>query len=149
MQPLASFYIEIHLEMSTLITEKVILQQVFANLIGNVIKQHTRADGCVKISIRDLGKYSEFTVSDDGSDIRVEYHNSILAILPTLEALGYAPPLAIGKKTRAWDWRSSKKLSQHKEVQLLSSQYRDQKVHLMLLGLSELLIKSAQAYGTP
>lgn len=85
LQPPASFHIEIQPGMPTLVTKKVPLQQVFANLIGNAIHHHTRVDGHVKISVRDLGKYYEFTVADDGPGIPVEYHNKIFVIFQTLE----------------------------------------------------------------
>jgi PAS domain S-box-containing protein len=85
LQPPATFHIEIQPGMPTFVTKKVPLQQVFANLIGNAIHHHTRADGHVKIAVRDLGKYYEFTVADDGPGIPVEYHSKIFVIFQTLE----------------------------------------------------------------
>ncbi|BAT54860.1 PAS/PAC Sensor Signal Transduction Histidine Kinase [Nostoc sp. NIES-3756] len=64
------------------ITERHQIEEV---LISNAINHHTRADGRVKISVRDLGKYYEFTVADDRTGIPVEYHNKIFVIFLTLE----------------------------------------------------------------
>ncbi|MBD2253544.1 PAS domain-containing sensor histidine kinase [Nostoc parmelioides] len=85
LQPPASFHIEIQPKMPTLVTKRVPLQQVFANLIENAIEHHTRIDGRVKISVRDLGKYYEFSVEDDGPGIPVEYQDKVFVIFQTLE----------------------------------------------------------------
>lgn len=85
LQPPPNFHIEIQSGMPTFITKKVPLQLVFTNLIDNAIHHHTRANGHVKISVRDLGNYYEFTVADDGTGIAVEYHNKIFASCQPLE----------------------------------------------------------------
>ncbi|ABA21182.1 PAS/PAC sensor signal transduction histidine kinase [Trichormus variabilis ATCC 29413] len=85
LQPPASFQIQIQPKMPTLVTKRVPLQQVFANLIENAIEHHTGVDGRVKISVRDLGKYYEFSVEDDGPGIPVEYHDKVFVIFQTLE----------------------------------------------------------------
>ncbi|MBD2347153.1 ATP-binding protein [Anabaena subtropica] len=85
LQPPATFQIEIQPEMPTFFTKKVPLQQVFANLIDNAIQHHSRTDGRVKISVRDLGKYYEFSVADDGPGIPLEYQDKVFVIFQTLE----------------------------------------------------------------
>ena|GEM_PF-5872554 len=39
--------------------------QVFTNLLSNAIKHHDRPDGKIKISVKDLGRCYQFSVTDD------------------------------------------------------------------------------------
>jgi len=67
--------------------ERVPLQQVFMNLIGNAVK-HTRAvrpDAAVRVDWRDTGSTLEFAVSDNGPGIAPQYHERIWSIFQTLE----------------------------------------------------------------
>lgn len=84
--PPSTFTIEVAPGMPILTTKRLPLQQVFSNLIGNGIKHHDRADGYVKISVEDKGKFYEFAISDDGPGIAPEYHEKIFVIFQTLEA---------------------------------------------------------------
>ncbi|WP_009630260.1 PAS domain S-box protein [Synechocystis sp. PCC 7509] len=84
--PPPSFTVEIAPNMPTLVTERLPLEQVFSNLIGNAIKHHPRPDGKVQVFCQDLGTTYEFTVADDGKGIAPEYHEKIFGIFQTLEA---------------------------------------------------------------
>jgi signal transduction histidine kinase len=78
--------IEVPLDMPTVNAERVPLQQVFLNLIGNAVK-HTRverSDVIVRIDWRNLGNAFEFSVSDNGHGIDPEYHERIWGIFQTL-----------------------------------------------------------------
>lgn len=66
-------------------TEKIRLQQVFANLISNAVKHHDRPDGTVEISARESGEFYEFSVADDGPGIAPEYHEKVFVIFQTLK----------------------------------------------------------------
>jgi PAS domain S-box-containing protein len=73
-------------QMPTLNAERVPLQQVFLNLIGNAVK-YTRAerpDPVIRIDWRDAGNAFEFSVSDNGPGIEPEYHERIWGIFQTL-----------------------------------------------------------------
>ncbi len=84
--PPKEFTIEVVGEMPILITEKIPLQQVFSNLISNAVKHHNRSDGKVAITVEELDKFYEFTVTDDGKGITEQYHDKIFVIFQTLEA---------------------------------------------------------------
>ncbi|MBH8574159.1 PAS domain S-box protein [Nostocaceae cyanobacterium CENA369] len=86
LQPPATFSIEVGPEMPIFLTKRFPLQQVFANLIENAIKHHSRLDGRVKISVQDQGRYYKFTVADDGPGIAAEYQDKVFVIFQTLEA---------------------------------------------------------------
>jgi signal transduction histidine kinase len=86
LDPPKSFSIEIMPEMPTLYTKRLMLSQVFANLIGNGIKHHGRSDGRIRVSSQDLGNFYEFEVADDGPGIAPEYHDKIFTIFQTLNS---------------------------------------------------------------
>lgn len=66
--------------------ERVPLQQVFMNLIGNALKyakgKHTR----VRVAAEDLGHAHRFLVTDNGPGIAPEFHARIWGLFQTLEA---------------------------------------------------------------
>jgi signal transduction histidine kinase len=86
LNPSSEFAIVISPTMPTLKGRKILLQQVFANLINNAIKHHHRDHGKVEISVRDSEHFYEFSVTDDGPGIAREYHDQIFAIFQTLES---------------------------------------------------------------
>jgi PAS domain S-box-containing protein len=94
--PPESFTVDIAPEMPVLVTRRVLLRQVFANLISNAIKHNDRPDGYIKISVEDRGEAYEFAVADNGPGISPEYHNKIFAIFQTLEARDTKESTGIG-----------------------------------------------------
>ncbi len=94
--PPATFTIEIEPGMPTFKTKRLPLQQVFTNLISNAITHHHRPDGHVKISVKELKDYYEFTVADDGPGIAPEFHEKIFVIFQTLEARDRKESTGIG-----------------------------------------------------
>jgi PAS domain S-box-containing protein len=81
--PPSTFKIIISPDLPTLNTKRLLLSQVFANLIGNSIKHHDRPDGLIHVSGQDRGNFYEFVVSDDGPGIAPEYHNKIFMVFQT------------------------------------------------------------------
>ncbi len=80
------FVIHVAENMPVLETERIRLQQVFANLIGNAIKHHDRPEGRVEVTVREAGDFFEFSIADDGPGIASEYHQKIFVIFQTLKA---------------------------------------------------------------
>jgi light-regulated signal transduction histidine kinase (bacteriophytochrome) len=72
--------------MPTLMTERLPLEQVFANLISNGIKHNQRPNGQVVISVQDQQDFYEFAVADNGPGIAPEFHDKVFLIFQTLEA---------------------------------------------------------------
>jgi signal transduction histidine kinase len=66
------------------LAEKLPLQQVFQNLIGNALK-HGGDGVVVEISARDAGNFWEFRVADNGPGIAAEFHDRIWSIFQTLQ----------------------------------------------------------------
>jgi PAS domain S-box-containing protein len=68
-----------------LITERVPLETVLRNLIGNAAKHHDNpAQGCVQISARLIDSFVEFAVADNGPGIDPAFHDRIFDIFQTL-----------------------------------------------------------------
>jgi light-regulated signal transduction histidine kinase (bacteriophytochrome) len=65
-------------------TERLPLQQVFQNLIGNAVKHGGRGVR-VEISAGDAGEFWEFRVADNGPGIPAEFHDRIWGIFQTLQ----------------------------------------------------------------
>lgn len=80
----AAFVIEVATPMPTIVTQRLLLNQVFANLLSNAIKHHNRPDGRITISVIELQDYYEFAVSDDGPGIAPQNHEKVFRIFQTL-----------------------------------------------------------------
>jgi PAS domain S-box-containing protein len=69
-----------------MIAERVPLETVFRNLIGNAIKHHHHpTGGRVDISARELENFVQFTVADNGPGIDPVYHERIFEVFQTLK----------------------------------------------------------------
>jgi PAS domain S-box-containing protein len=96
LDPPQSFRIEVGSAMPTLQTKRLLLYQVFANLIGNAIKYHDRPNGIIQISSRDKGDFYEFVVADDGPGIDSVHHDKIFMIFQTVDPQNSSDSSGIG-----------------------------------------------------
>lgn len=94
--PPTSTKITITQDMPTVRSEKVPLQQVFMNLLGNAIKHAGPDDSSIEILWEDAGPFYEFTVRDHGPGIAPQYHERIFGIFQTLEARDKVEGTGIG-----------------------------------------------------
>ena len=78
--PPATFEIIIAPDLPTFHTKRLMLSQVFANLISNAFKHHDKSDGSIRISCQSRGDLYEFAVSDDGPGIPPEQHDRVFVI---------------------------------------------------------------------
>jgi PAS domain S-box-containing protein len=82
-------------DMPTVEAEKLPLQQVFMNLIGNALK-YSGDEPRVRVSATDAGEFHEFVVADEGPGIAPEFHDRIFGIFQTLEARDKVEGTGIG-----------------------------------------------------
>jgi signal transduction histidine kinase/CheY-like chemotaxis protein len=82
--PDPSFQINFPTNLPNIQTQSLLLKQVFANLIGNAVRYHDRADGKVEILAVEREYLWQFTVVDDGPGIAPEHHKKIFGIFQTL-----------------------------------------------------------------
>ena len=91
---------------------RLLLQQVFQNLLSNALKHHDKGEGQVHVGVKEAGKWFEFSVADDGPGISPRYHEKVWAIFQTLEArdrventgvgLALVKKIVEGQGGRAW-----------------------------------------------
>jgi PAS domain S-box-containing protein len=80
----------------TIETERVPMQQVFINLIGNAIKHAGADEPRIDVGWAEKGTFLEFSVADNGRGIAPQYHERIFAIFQTLEARDRVEGTGIG-----------------------------------------------------
>jgi PAS domain S-box-containing protein len=68
----------------TVIGERVRLQQVFQNLMGNALKHLDKAEGRIRVACADDGDHWRFSVSDDGPGIEPRHHERIFQLFQVL-----------------------------------------------------------------
>jgi PAS domain S-box-containing protein len=100
--PPPTFTIAIAKNLPTLYTKRLLLGQVFINLIGNAIKHHDRDDGTIHMGIAERNEFYEFAIADDGPGIapkdRERIFNIFQAINPQNRPDSTGIGLAIVKK---------------------------------------------------
>jgi signal transduction histidine kinase len=96
--PPEGFTIDVQPGLPTVLAERVPLQQVFLNLIGNAVKytKPLRPDGRVAVRYEDLGEAWRFSISDDGPGIAPEFHDRVWTIFQTLESRDKVEGTGIG-----------------------------------------------------
>ena len=83
-------------DLPVIVTERLLLQQVFQNLIGNAIKHAHRFDPTIIVGSKRVGPFYEFSVGDNGAGIAAEFHDRIWGIFQTLEARDRVEGAGIG-----------------------------------------------------
>lgn len=96
MDPPPGFVFTLDEKMPILTTLHVPLETVLRNLIGNTIKHHDRSTGEVRVALRDLGDFVEFTITDDGPGIAEQYQTRIFELFQTLKSRGQMEGSGIG-----------------------------------------------------
>ena len=79
-----SFAVELPTELPSITTNRVLLSQVLANLIGNAYKHHDRSNGRIRVTAQPDSKRWEFSVNDDGCGIAPENQTRVFDIFQTL-----------------------------------------------------------------
>ncbi|MEB3310062.1 MAG: ATP-binding protein [Snowella sp.] len=96
LSPPPSFTITIQHPMPTLRTKRVLLQQVFFNLIDNAIKHHHQIAGKIRISVEEGNECYQFSVTDDGPGITPMFHERIFTLFQTLQPRDVKETTGIG-----------------------------------------------------
>ncbi|ACK72146.1 multi-sensor signal transduction histidine kinase [Gloeothece citriformis PCC 7424] len=96
LDPPPEFTIKIDPPMPTINTIRVLLEQVFSNLISNAIKHHHLPEGTIIIKAENKGKFYEFSVADDGPGIAPEFHEKVFGLFQTLKAKSNVENTGIG-----------------------------------------------------
>lgn len=94
--PPPNFTIEVGAGMPIVHSPRLLLQQVFSNLVSNAIKHHHRSDGKIVIAVEEQENFYEFSVADDGPGIAEQYHEKVFIIFQTLQARDHTENTGIG-----------------------------------------------------
>lgn len=86
LSPPPEIVITVNPEMPTLKMEKILLEQVFMNLLNNAIKYLQNPEPQINIMVKDAGKYYQFAVQDNGLGIAPQFQHKIWGIFQRLEA---------------------------------------------------------------
>ncbi len=84
LDPPPSFQIQLPDTLPTLQTQRLLLSQVFANLISNAIKHHDRDEGRIVVGWAEQDQYYQFTVTDDGPGVPPDQQERVFGIFQTL-----------------------------------------------------------------
>jgi PAS domain S-box-containing protein len=83
--PPAYFTIEVG-DMPSVVTQRIMMYQVFSNLISNAIKYNDKPRGIIKIECLEDELDFVFSVEDNGPGISSEFHEKIFVIFQTLQS---------------------------------------------------------------
>lgn len=78
--------LEIADDLPVLLAERLPLQQVLLNLLGNAVKHGGGGSAHVQLTSRAVGDFQEFSIRDHGPGIAPEFHERIWGVFQTLEA---------------------------------------------------------------
>jgi PAS domain S-box-containing protein len=84
--PPENFKIKIQSNLPTIEGEKVVVDQVFSNLISNAIKYNDNSNPTIQIGYEKQDSFHAFFVQDNGPGIEEQFHEKIFAIFQTLQA---------------------------------------------------------------
>jgi PAS domain S-box-containing protein len=77
-------------------TERIPLQQVLMNLINNAIKYNKNSQAFINIEVKNLGKFYQFLVADNGPGIEPQYQDKIWGVFQRLQAKDEVEGTGIG-----------------------------------------------------
>jgi signal transduction histidine kinase len=86
LQPPEGAIIQIAPGMPVAHVQRQLLEQVFANLIGNALKYARRADPRVDVGASETDRFFEFRITDNGPGIAAQYHERIWSLFQRLES---------------------------------------------------------------
>jgi len=94
--PPEGFRVEVSPDLPILRTDRLLLGQVFANLIGNALKHHGGDTGLIRVGAEDRGSEIAFMVADNGQGIDPRYHDKVFLMFQTLQTKDRAGDTGIG-----------------------------------------------------
>ncbi len=78
------FMVKVSPKFAKIRVNRMPLQQILMNLIGNAIKHHHKKEGRIELTVEDCGGRYAFAVKDDGPGIAPCFHGQIFEMFQTL-----------------------------------------------------------------
>lgn len=91
-----NFKISIGTNFPVVLAERILLQQVFTNLISNAVKYNDKEVGEIKCTYNSLTDFHEFTIKDNGPGIAEAYQQKVFQVFQTIEARDVKESTGIG-----------------------------------------------------
>nr|WP_314838812.1 PAS domain S-box protein [uncultured Flavobacterium sp.] len=91
-----NFEVTIGTNFPIVLAERILLQQVFTNLISNAVKYNDKPNGKIYCSYKSLKDYHQFTVKDNGPGIAEAYQQKVFKVFQTIEARDVKESTGIG-----------------------------------------------------
>lgn len=79
-----------------IISERILLQQVFSNLISNAVKHNNKSLGKIECHYQSVSGFHQFSIKDNGPGIAEEYHKKVFKVFQTIEARDVKESTGIG-----------------------------------------------------
>ena len=83
-------------DLPEVVAERILMYQVFANLISNAIKYNDKPEPVIEIGFTPQATGNEFWVKDNGPGIPKEYHQKVFGIFQTMESRDKRESTGIG-----------------------------------------------------
>ena len=91
-----NFEVSIGTNFPVVLAERILLQQVFANLISNAVKHNDKPLGKIECTYQSLTDFHEFTIKDNGPGIAEIYQEKVFKVFQTIEARDVRESTGIG-----------------------------------------------------
>lgn len=96
LNPPPTIHIRFDSDFPELAGDRIQIQQVFQNLIGNAIKFLDKPEGDISIDCADQGEFWQFSVTDNGPGIAPQHHETIFQLFQTLHSRDKTESSGIG-----------------------------------------------------
>jgi PAS domain S-box-containing protein len=94
--PMEGFEVTIEDNLPVIISEGILLQQVFSNLISNAVKYNDKPLGKIGCHYKSVSGFHQFSIKDNGPGIAEEYHKKVFKVFQTIEARDVKESTGIG-----------------------------------------------------
>lgn len=91
-----NFEVSIGTNFPVVLAERILLQQVFTNLISNAVKHNDKPLGKIECTYQSLTDFHEFTIKDNGPGIAEIYQEKVFKVFQTIEARDVKESTGIG-----------------------------------------------------
>ncbi|MFV8367214.1 PAS domain S-box protein [Flavobacterium sp. XS1P27] len=94
--PMEGFEVTIDGNFPIIVSQEILLQQVFSNLISNAVKYNDKPLGKIGCRYKSVPGFHQFTIKDNGPGIEEEYHEKVFKVFQTIEARDVKESTGIG-----------------------------------------------------
>ncbi|MFV8323448.1 PAS domain S-box protein [Flavobacterium sp. LS2R12] len=94
--PVEGFEVTIDENLPVIVSQGILLQQVFSNLISNAVKYNDKPLGKIGCRYKSVPGFHQFSIKDNGPGIEEEYHEKVFKVFQTIEARDVKESTGIG-----------------------------------------------------